>query len=83
MASAIGNEKAALEIQTDFGSLDAFLWLFVDGKSAQSHWVSTEEVSPKTDTSERMNKELANRGFKFVGATGAGCTGQHFGGGFV
>jgi DNA-3-methyladenine glycosylase I len=63
--STISNARAALKVQEEFGSLDAYLWSFVDGKPI----VNRTEVLPSTPVSDAMSKSLKKRGFKFVGST--------------
>ena len=67
--SAIKNARAVLEIQTEFGSLDAFLWQFVDGVPRQNAWQSLSEIPAKTAESDAMSKTLKKRGLSFVGST--------------
>src|SRR5690348_10670123 len=38
--SAVRNARAFLQVQDAFGSFDAYLWRFVDGKPIQSAWRS-------------------------------------------
>ena len=67
--SAIRNARCVLEIGAEYGSLDAYLWRYVDGVPKQNAWKSISEVPAKTETSERMSKDLKKRGLKFVGPT--------------
>jgi len=67
--SAIKNAKGVLEIEEKYGSLDAYLWRYVDGIAKQNAWKSISELPAKTEASERMSKDLKKRGFKFVGPT--------------
>lgn len=67
--STIDNARATLAVQKEFGSLDAFLWRFVDGVPKVNRWQSTKEVPPKTAESDAMSRELKRRGFRFVGST--------------
>lgn len=67
--SARDNARAALKIIAEFGSLDVWLWSFVDGKPLLNHWQSTSEVPAKTGLSDIMSKALLKRGFRFVGST--------------
>lgn len=69
VASAVGNAKAALALQKEFGSLDAYLWGFVDGKPIRNAWKDVSEIPTTTEESDRMSKELKKRGFRFVGST--------------
>ncbi|MFX1520537.1 MAG: DNA-3-methyladenine glycosylase I [Promethearchaeota archaeon] len=66
--AAIANAKAFLEIQKEFGSFDAYIWGFVH-KPIQNAYKSLEEIPAKTELSEKISKDLKNRGFKFVGPT--------------
>ena len=67
--SAIINAQKTLCIQDEFGSLDAFLWNFVDGHPIVNHWQAMTEVPARSAESDRLSKELRRRGFKFVGST--------------
>ncbi len=67
--SAINNARGVLEIQEEFGSLDSYLWRYVDGVPRQSTWTSMAELPAKTESSDRMSKDLKKRGFVFVGST--------------
>ena len=69
VAASVKNAKAALTVQKEFGSLDAYLWSFVGGKPIQNRRKSLAEVPAKTEVSDRMSKELKKRGFTFVGST--------------
>jgi DNA-3-methyladenine glycosylase I len=63
------NAKVALEVIEEFGSLDAYLWSFVDGKTLVNRWRDKGEVPASTELSDRMSKALKKRGFRFVGTT--------------
>jgi len=67
--SAVINAQKFLEVQHEFGSFDAFIWRFVDGKPQQNNWRTLADVPASTPTSDAMSKELKRRGFKFVGST--------------
>lgn len=67
--SAVINANAVLNIQDEFGSLDAYLWEYVDGQPIQNHWKSIAEIPATTKESEKMSKDLKKLGFKFVGPT--------------
>src|ERR1700721_3143361 len=38
ISSAVKNAKAFLEVQKEFGSFDAYIWQFVDGKPVINRW---------------------------------------------
>jgi len=63
------NASAALRVIEEFGSLDGYLWSFVDGKPRVNRWRDKSEVPASTPLSDRMSKELKKRGFRFVGTT--------------
>lgn len=67
--SVITNASAFRQIQAEFGSFDAFLWHYVDGKPIQNHWTVISDVPATTALSDQISKELKRRGFKFVGST--------------
>jgi len=67
--SAISNARAYLAVQEEFGSFAAYMWRFVDGKPKQNAWKSLKQLPPRTPISDRLSKDLIQRGFKFVGST--------------
>jgi DNA-3-methyladenine glycosylase I len=69
IASAIGNARAFLRVQEEFGSFSAYIWQFVDGRPLQNAWRSLAEVPAETIESRAMSKDLKRRGFNFVGPT--------------
>jgi DNA-3-methyladenine glycosylase I len=69
VSAARDNAIAALDVIAEFGSLDVYLWSFVDGKPLRNHWRSQAEVPASTALSDRMSKALKKRGFRFVGTT--------------
>jgi DNA-3-methyladenine glycosylase I len=68
VAAAITNAKAYLALRAEGTTLDAYLWSFVDGKPLVNRWKKGERPA-KTELSDRLSKDLAKRGFKFVGST--------------
>ncbi|HEY6240878.1 MAG TPA: DNA-3-methyladenine glycosylase I [Burkholderiales bacterium] len=67
--SAIGNARAFLEIQREFGSFDAYVWAFVGGRPLQNTRRSMKQVPARTPVSDALSKDLKLRGFRFVGST--------------
>jgi DNA-3-methyladenine glycosylase I len=67
--ATIQNAKAFLKVREEFGSFDAYLWRFVNGKSIINHRKSMKDVPARTEISNVMSKDLLQRGFKFVGST--------------
>jgi len=69
IASTVGNARAFLALQEQFGSFDAYLWRFVDGLPLQNAWRSHGEVPASTALSDALSRDLKRRGFRFVGST--------------
>ena len=69
IASAIGNARAFLPVQREFGSFAAYVWGFVDGTPIRNCWKSLDELPARTKESEAMSRDLRSRGFSFVGPT--------------
>lgn len=69
ISATIGNAKAFIEIQKEFGSFDQYIWGFVNHQSILNQYKSAEEVPVSTEISDAMAKDLKKRGFKFVGTT--------------
>jgi DNA-3-methyladenine glycosylase I len=67
--AAVRNAQAFLEVQSAFGSFDAYLWDFVDGAPVQNRWRTLAEMPATTPLSDRLSKDLKGRGFGFVGPT--------------
>jgi DNA-3-methyladenine glycosylase I len=67
--SARDNARAALAVIAEHGSLDSWLWSFVDGQPIVNRWRESGEVPTATEISDRMSKALRKRGFRFVGST--------------
>ena len=67
--SAVRNARSVLAIRKEFGTLDSFLWRYLDGIPLQNEWKSMAELPPQTDLSDAMSKDLKRRGFSFVGPT--------------
>jgi DNA-3-methyladenine glycosylase I len=67
--AAIQNARAFLEVQNEFGSFDAYIWQFVDGKPLKNAWKTLGEIPAQSEASLSMSKDLIRRGFHFVGPT--------------
>ncbi len=69
IVSAVKNARAFLAVQAEFGSFDAYVWQFTDGRTLQNAWQSVAEIPALTAESEAMSRDLKQRGFSFVGPT--------------
>ena len=65
--SAVTNAIAFLEVQREFGSFDAYVWRFVNGKPLRRK--HGQALAARTEISDALSKDLLKRGFKFVGST--------------
>ena len=61
--------RAYLEVMEKGPGFSRLLWDFLDGKPKVNNFRSTSQVPAETELSRRISKELAGRGFKFVGPT--------------
>jgi DNA-3-methyladenine glycosylase I len=69
VGATIQNARAFLALQREFGSFNAYIWQFVNGKPKKNAWKTLKEIPSKTAESDAMSKDLVKRGFKFVGST--------------
>ncbi len=83
--ATITNAQKFLEVQTEFGSFDRYLWNFVGGKVVVNNCKRLEDFPTKSELSDLVSKDLSKRGFKFVGTTitysfleAAGLLNNHF-----
>jgi DNA-3-methyladenine glycosylase I len=67
--SAVNNAARVLEVRRELGSLDAYLWSFVDGRPIVGRWTGIADIPASTPESVAMSKDLKHRGFRFVGPT--------------
>ena len=67
--STVSNARAFLDVQTEHGSFDSFVWGFVNGTPRQNRWRTLGAVPARTDESDTMSRALKARGFRFVGST--------------
>ena len=69
IASAIGNARAFLQVQQEFGSFANYIWAFVDNRPIKNRWAADAEIPAITPEAEALSKDLRRRGFRFVGPT--------------
>lgn len=67
--AAIGNARAFLAVQKQYGSFDAFLWRYVNGRPWQNARRLLIEIPAYTPEAERMSCDLKRLGFRFAGPT--------------
>jgi DNA-3-methyladenine glycosylase I len=69
VAATVTNAQRFLEVQSEFGSFDRFIWQFVGAKPKQNARRGIGQIPASTPESDAMSKELKRRGFKFAGST--------------
>ena len=69
LVSTVGNARACLELQQEFGSVSKYLWSFVDNTPQVNAPRTRADFRATSPESDRMSRELKRRGFKFVGST--------------
>jgi DNA-3-methyladenine glycosylase I len=69
VAASVKNAQAFLAVQEAFGSFDAYLWRFVDGRPVVGGWQAITQVPAVTPLAETISRDLKARGFGFVGPT--------------
>jgi DNA-3-methyladenine glycosylase I len=66
--AAIGGARLWLDImEREPGGFHELVWKHVDGKPRINRWRTMKDIPAKTDMSEKLAKELKQRGFKFCG----------------
>ena len=66
---AIKSARGYLDAMEKGPGFSKLLWDFVDGSPKVNHFKSRKQIPAETPISKAMSKELAARGFKFVGPT--------------
>ena len=67
--ATISNAEAFMKVQREFGSFSDYIWGFVNGKPIKNCIVNYKEGPATTALSDKLSKDLKQRGFKFVGST--------------
>jgi DNA-3-methyladenine glycosylase I len=67
--ATVGNARALLAVQKEYGSFSKYVWKFVDGAPIVNRWRRLDQVPASTERSEAMSKDLRKREFRFVGPT--------------
>jgi len=67
--ATIGNAKAFIEVQKEYGTFSKYLWQFTKGRPIRNQWQNLKQVPATTPTSDLISEDLKRKGFKFVGST--------------
>ena len=63
--ASVTNAKAFMQIQSEYGSFDAYIWGFTNGETIYESY----DVRTTSPLSDQISKDLKRRGMKFVGST--------------
>ena len=66
---AVLSARAYLEVMEKGPGFSALLWDYLDGKPKLNKFRDTRQVPAETELSKKISRDLAGRGFKFVGPT--------------
>jgi DNA-3-methyladenine glycosylase I len=67
--STVGNARAFLAVQREFGSFDRYLWQFVQRRPQIRRPATRRQVPARSELSDQIARDLKRRGFRFVGTT--------------
>ncbi len=67
--SAVNNARCFLRVREEFGTFDAYLWTFVEGRPVRNAYTTLSQIPARTPQSDALSKDLRRRGFSFVGST--------------
>ncbi len=67
--AAIHNARKFLEVREEFGSFDAYMWGFVDGRPIVNEIGALEDYRATSPESDAMSRDLRRRGLKYIGPT--------------
>ncbi|XP_023007195.1 uncharacterized protein LOC111499758 isoform X2 [Cucurbita maxima] len=80
----VDNAIRILEIKKEFGSLEKYIWGFMNNNPFSPHYKSAHKIPVKTSKSDTISKDMIRRGFRSVGPTvvhsfmqAAGLTNDH------
>ncbi|MDT8441942.1 MAG: DNA-3-methyladenine glycosylase I [Desulfuromonadales bacterium] len=65
--ASIGNARAFLEVQQEFGRFADYLWRFVGGVPKVNRLRSRDDYPTSSPEAETLSRDLKRRGFRFVG----------------
>jgi DNA-3-methyladenine glycosylase I len=67
--STVSNARALLAVRREFDSFDRYLWSFVGGRPLINRPRAGAALPARTPLSDAISRDLARRGFRFVGPT--------------
>lgn len=67
--ASIVNARNFLQVRDEHGSFARYIWRFVGDAPMQTRRRRLQDIPARTEISDALSKDLARRGFKFVGST--------------
>jgi DNA-3-methyladenine glycosylase I len=67
--SAVTNARAYLELGREWGTFDRYVWRFVGGRPIVHRHRTLATVPARSTQADALSKDLAKRGFRFIGPT--------------
>jgi len=67
--ATISNAAAFCKVQESYGSFDAFIWQFTEGRTLRNQFARLSDLPSSSAASDAMSKALKLHGFRFVGTT--------------
>ena len=67
--ACITNAQIFLDIQSQLGSFDSYIWQFNDGKTLRQSFASPTDYPTENNLSRALSTDLKQRGMRFVGST--------------
>jgi len=69
ISAAVGNARCFLAVQEEFGSFDAYIWRFVEGRPVVNELHCLADYPATSPQSIALSRDLGQRGFRFLGPT--------------
>ena len=63
----VTNAAAFEKVKTEWGSFDAYIWHFTEGKVIDHHLENEQDMPSRDALSEEVSRDLKKRGFRFCG----------------
>ncbi len=67
--ASINNSKSFIKIKESMGSFSNYIWGFISGEPIINSFQKLNEIPAYTVLSEKISKDLKQKGFKFIGPT--------------
>ena len=67
--ASINNSKSFIKIKESMGSFSNYIWDFISGEPIINSFQKLNEIPAYTVLSEKISKDLKQKGFRFVGPT--------------